>query len=133
MDIMDLYERLPQSVKEHSKRVAFLTDYYTMSSGLSPEVCHKCFVIGLLHDLLEDTEFTAEDIQQNDIREAVVILTRKADETYFEYIQRIIDSDNKYAYFVKLTDISDHLLQIETLTPSLKDRYEKALRMLRGV
>ena len=79
------------------------------------------------------TLFTADDIKDKEVREAVVILTRKADETYFEYIQRIIDSDNKYAYFVKLADISDHLLQIETLTPSLKDRYEKALKMLRDV
>jgi 5'-deoxynucleotidase YfbR-like HD superfamily hydrolase len=131
MNIIDLYGRLPRSVKEHSERVAFLTDYYT--ADLDDKITNKCFVIGLLHDLLEDTEFTAEDIQQDDIREAVVILTRKADEPYFEYIQRIIDSDNEYAYFVKLADISDHLLQIETLTPSLKDRYEKALRMLRGV
>ena len=131
MNVIDLYERLPQSIKEHSKRVAFLTEYYT--AGLEDKITIKCFVVGLLHDLLEDTEFTAKDIDDKNVRETVVILTRKANETYFEYIQRIIDSDNKYAYFVKLADISDHLLQIETLTSSLKDRYEKALRMLRGV
>lgn len=131
MDVVDLYEKLPQSTKEHSKRVAFLTEYYT--ADLEDKITIKCFVVGLLHDLLEDTEFTAKDIDDKNVREAVVILTRKPDETYFEYIQRIVDSDNKYSYFVKLADISDHLLQIETLTPSLKDRYEKALRILKGI
>ena len=131
MFVSDLIKYLPTEVHLHSCRVRLLVDYYVPDTWISQR--KKAYDVAFLHDLLEDTEFTADDIKDKEVREAVVILTRKADETYFEYIQRIIDSDNKYAYFVKLADISDHLLQIETLTPSLKDRYEKALKMLRDV
>ena len=131
MFVSDLMKYLPTEVKQHSSRVRMMVDYYIPDIYATKR--KVAYNVAFLHDLLEDTELTADDIKDKEVREAVVILTRKADEPYFEYIQRIIDSDNEYAYFVKLADISDHLLQIETLTPSLKDRYEKALRMLRGV
>ena len=131
MFVSDLMKYLPTEVRLHSCRVRLLVDYYIPDTYTTKR--KVAYDVAYLHDLLEDTELTADDIKNVEVREAVVILTRKTDEPYFEYIQRIIDSDNEYAYFVKLADISDHLLQIETLKPSLKDRYEKALRMLKGI
>jgi len=130
MTTTSLLSCFPTEMRYHSYRVSILVSYYTDTNDIC--FCNKLRDTALLHDMLEDTEFKEEDIEDADVREAVVILTRKSDETYFDYIQRIIDSKNRYAYFVKIADISDHLIQIETLKPSLKPRYEKALSMLRS-
>lgn len=123
--IAELMERLPEEVYHHSRRVAILTDYYQY-----PDRDLNTTGVALLHDILEDTATAPEEIQDLEVREAVEILTRKLDETYLEYIRRIAESGNEAAYIVKLCDLTDHLLQTKTLSPSLKSRYEKAMKIL---
>ena len=69
--------------------------------------------IALLHDILEDTGITKEDLQDlgynNLIITSVDILTRKEGETYQDYINRIISSDNKFAMAVKMSDLLDNM------------------------
>ena len=67
-------------------------------------------VVGLLHDILEDTDLTDKDLEKlkdpKEIIEAVQILTRKKDETYSSFIDRIIDSNNIMAIRVKKIDMT---------------------------
>jgi hypothetical protein len=58
------------------------------------------------------------------------VLTRRDKETYNEYINRIILSKDKEIVRIKICDIMDHLVNFETLKPSLKKRYMKALETL---
>lgn len=67
-------------------------------------------VVGLLHDVLEDTTLTKKDLEKlkypKEIIEAVSILTRKKNETYSSFIDRIIDSNNIMAIRVKKIDMT---------------------------
>ena len=114
-----LVNRYPKDIKAHAMRVADMCikhgfDYMT---------------VGLLHDIIEDTDTTLDELPE-DIRIDISTLTRRSDETYFKYINRIKNYGSNRAITVKLYDIKDHLEQKETLTESLKKRYLKARDIL---
>ena len=108
---------------------------YTHSTEVAARVEGEAKVVALLHDVVEDTPATIEDIEFMfgiRIAEAVDLLTRKKEDTYFDYIHKIATSEDKLAIEVKLADLADHLEKVDTLKPSLKKRYEKATLILGG-
>ena len=108
---------------------------YTHSTDVAARVEGKAKVVAFLHDIVEDTPTTVEDIEHMfgiRVAEAVDLLTRKKEDTYFDYIHKIATSGDKLAIEVKLADLADHLEKVDTLKPSLKKRYEKATLILRG-
>lgn len=122
MNINDIVERYPIDVLEHAERVMDLVRPFGK----------EYMMVALLHDILEDTETTYEDLLKVlpcDIVDDIFALTRKSDETYFEYIDRITKSA-KSVIIIKYYDILDHLNNKETLKPSLKKRYLKAKELL---
>jgi (p)ppGpp synthase/HD superfamily hydrolase len=118
INLINLIERYPADIKTHAMRVSVLASGYGNDYEL----------IGLLHDIIEDTDTTLDELPV-DIRDDIDILTRKNSETYFEYINRIVNS-NKRAIIIKCCDIYDHLQCVDTLTDSLKKRYDKAYFIL---
>lgn len=92
----------------------------------------------ILHDILEDTDTTEDDLKiligvNDEIIEIIKLLTRQKDDTYMQYIEKI--STNKTAMVIKIADLY-HNMQItryETLhdeTFSLLKRYHKAYKFL---
>ena len=73
---------------------------------------YDCVVACLLHDILEDTETTEEELLDvsfvnERVLELVKILTRRKDETYMGYIRRVAcDND---AREIKLCDLEDNM------------------------
>lgn len=65
----------------------------------------------VLHDVLEDSDMTADDLRKAGVSEAVVwaviCLTRKKGETYSDFIDRI--RPEPVASLIKLADIEDNL------------------------
>jgi len=70
-------------------------------------------IVGLLHDVVEDTDYTFDDLRQagfaDHIIEALQLLTHQEGTPYLEYVQRIKDSGNKLAIAVKLNDLHHNL------------------------
>ncbi|MDJ1501760.1 hypothetical protein [Xanthocytophaga agilis] len=68
-------------------------------------------IVGLLHDVVEDSPMTIEDLRKEgfseSILEAVNCLTRPESESYDDFIQRIKTS--RLAINVKLNDLEDNL------------------------
>ena len=68
-------------------------------------------IIAVLHDVIEDTDYTLDDLRQRgyseEIVEAVDCLSRRDDETYEQFIQRI--KPNRLARRVKLADLVDNM------------------------
>jgi len=66
--------------------------------------------IAMLHDVVEDTDWTQGGLEEAgyemDVLYAVDALTRRDDESYPEYITRVLM--NRYATRVKLRDIEDN-------------------------
>ena len=89
------------------------------------------WLVGLLHDVLEDTDLNADHLIASGVPshvvEAVVALTKSPDEPYARYIERV--SGNELARRVKLADLQDNLAQLGE-TEKLRLRYEGALRKL---
>ena len=93
-----------------------------------------------LHDTIEDTSLTAEDLLEGgfipEVVESIWTVSRRgtpADggETYADYIGRIVRGGNTMAIALKQADLLDHLtVSREGLTPSLRRRYETALARL---
>ena len=92
-----------------------------------------------LHDIIEDTDCTREDLVAlfpEAVVEAIFRLTREEGMTYAEYIERILSRDiiptlaGKIARVVKLADLLDHLAGPTPCPPNLVKRYEKSLYRL---
>lgn len=71
-------------------------------------------IVGLLHDVVEDSEYTIEQIKENfgtEISEAVDAITKRTDETRYNYLNRC--RANSIANFVKLRDATFNLRESE--------------------
>lgn len=93
--------------------------------------------VALLHDVIEDSEISAEDLLKEGIPanvvEAVQLLSKTGEESYEQFISRI--HGNRLAVKVKKADIEDNLniLRLETVEEQDLERiakYHKAWKML---
>lgn len=96
-------------------------------------------VVAILHDIIEDTDVTKEMLFDmgfdKDIVDAIVLLTRRDDVDYFDYVRKIRDSNNSYAYWVKVADLENNmdLSRLDNVTNkdvSRVEKYQKALDIL---
>ena len=104
---------------------------------------HECeteveMVAALLHDVLEDSQFTVEDLKKegipDDAIEIIKFLTKGSNESYDDFIKRI--SFNKIAAKIKVKDIQDNMniARLESVKQKDLDRlakYHNALMLLR--
>ena len=78
-------------------------------AGETPE--EQC--AGFLHDVIEDTPYTFDDLLQMgvnaEIVDAIRLLTHDKSEPYLDYVRRIAESGNKIAIAVKLNDLHHNL------------------------
>ena len=115
-----------------------------------PYACHPIYVaskmktnkeiiVALLHDVIEDTKLTLEYLIEegfpHEIIEAIDAITRKSEEDYFEYIDRV--KKNPLATKIKIEDLKHNMDLKRIDEPTEKDyerveRYKKALEILRG-
>lgn len=88
-------------------------------------------IIALLHDTVEDTDVTIEEISEKFgpvVADAVNFLTHKEGEEYDDYIDRV--SQNKLAIDVKLSDIKNNMdfSRLKTVTDKDIKRRNKYTR-----
>lgn len=93
--------------------------------------------VALLHDVVEDSDWTLEDLRKEGLPEEVVqavgILTKKRNENYEEYILRV--KQNPLARQVKLADLQHNsdLSRLANVTDRDRKRvakYQKAIAFL---
>lgn len=91
------------------------------------------WIVGLFHDILEDTSVKTEEIMRllekynkGYLYQEIDKITRKRNETYFNYIRRLDGTARK----VKIADLHFNLSRRKTLKKSLEERYLKALDIL---
>ncbi|WP_026050940.1 GTP pyrophosphokinase [Clostridium tunisiense] len=96
-------------------------------------------VVGVLHDVIEDTDITYEYLKTNgfegetEILEALESVTKKEEETYDEFIDRV--ALNSIGKRVKLADLQDNMDLSRITNPTTKDferlkKYDKAKERL---
>ena len=96
---------------DHLDRVSVYAQETASKYGYSSEDGLKCAIVGLLHDIIEDTEMTEDGLKilgfPDAITASVMALTRKDGESYGEFVKRA--SEDKYGRIVKYADLKDHL------------------------
>ena len=137
MDILTLADQIAQEAHKGQR-----------DKGGRPYINHPRYVAkcvdgvffkaaALLHDVIEDSDFTADDLRNRGIPDSVVtaveVLTKKKGEPYNEYLSRI--SYNEIAKTVKIFDLKHNsdLSRIEH--PDENDlarlnKYQRALEFL---
>ncbi len=110
--------------------VIHLLKVYSGVSEYNEKVC------ALLHDVIEDTDVTYDDLRDvgypEEIIEVLTILTKLKGEDYKDYINRIINSNNYHAMNIKLADLRHNMdsSRIKNPTPNdverITKRYEPA-------
>ena len=93
----------------------------------------KC--VGFLHDVVEDTDWTFDDLRNEDIPDEIIealrLCTHSDSMSYEDYVQRIIDSGNMTAIHVKLNDLHHNIARGKAFGyPDLVAKHEKALHMI---
>ncbi len=106
--------------------------YITHPQRVSMNVSEESRAAAWLHDVIEDTPMTPEDLRDAGISEitiaAVQALTYdKENETYLAYILRVMEND--IAREVKLADLSDNTRNLKR--GSMKDKYQLSAHLLR--
>lgn len=123
-------EKYDNKTFAHCVRVA----NYAIENPILCEVDKEnVYILAMFHDLLEDADATykkltnVSGISEEFIKDQLGVLTKSKNENYIDYIKRLKQSGYRWAYIVKLADMKDHLMQKETLTDKLKEKYWEAL------
>lgn len=96
--------------------------------------------VALLHDVIEDSDITADDLVKEGFEYAivnrVVRMTRKEDESYMDYVKRI--GEDNICRVVKMCDLKDNMdiTRLEKITDKDFDRlkkYHKAYKYLKSL
>ncbi len=94
-------------------------------------------VVAILHDVIEDTDLTLEDLREKGFTETqlrgVDLMTHREDEDYFDYVRKL--SGDPVARTVKRADLLHNLDSTRLSKVSEKDekryaKYRKALEIL---
>lgn len=90
---------------------------------------------GFLHDVVEDTDWTFDQLLAEGIPAGVVsalrLLTHTKDTPYYDYVQSIIDSGNPIALQVKYNDLRHNYARGKAY-PELQAKHGKALEMVKA-
>lgn len=122
------------SVKYYSKKKINHAIRVAEYAAIRAEEIHlnsiRAYMIGLAHDLLEDTECPEEELiaaigETN--YNSVVLLTKSNDQEYEDYIRKIVESKDNYAFIVKQADMKDHMTLSNNLTEKLLNKYVPVL------
>ena len=95
----------------------------------------KTTIVALLHDVIEDTEYTIEELRNlgfdGDVLTAISLLTHNSDISYMEYVASI--KTNKIAKVVKLADLrhNSDLTRLDIITEKDQKRAEKYLKAIK--
>ncbi len=92
-------------------------------------------VVGFLHDVVEDTDYSFEGLLQRGVEQEVVdilrLLTHEKETDYYDYVQSIIDSGNATALAVKRNDLIHNLARGQAGRHWKQvTKHEKALKMI---
>lgn len=129
---------LTLAYRAHSGQTSFSGRPYILHPIRVMEAMHSDYgrCTALLHDVLEDTATTEQDLREwfpDVVVDAVVSMTHLEDESYEDYVERV--AQNSLATAVKLADLRDNT-RIERI-PRMTDgafrrlkKYHRAIRRL---
>jgi (p)ppGpp synthase/HD superfamily hydrolase len=126
-----------QSGRRPDTHELYLTHALDVAQALGPEATEPELSTAVLHDVLEDTDWTKDDLASSGcdgvVLEAVDTLTRRQEEDHDEFVARICATPGTVgatAQRVKLADIEVNLANAES--PEEIARLERTLPIVRA-
>jgi (p)ppGpp synthase/HD superfamily hydrolase len=108
-----------------------------VAQALGPSATSTALNAAVLHDVLEDSEWTILDLRMSGVDaaicEAVDVLTRRSRETYMDYIRRICQAPGiagETARLVKIADLEVNFARADS--DALRERYERSLPLVQS-
>lgn len=123
-----------QGMVDRSNKPFILHSLRVMMRSEDPDL----MTAGVLHDVIEDTDTTFDDLRLAGIPEHIIkivdAVTQRDDETYRNFVLRT-KSSGKKAVRLKLNDLADNKQRLATLpdqgeAEGLRERYEWATHVL---
>lgn len=95
-------------------------------------------ICGFLHDVMEDTDWTAGALREEgfneDVIDTLVLLTHDKEVPYLEYVRSIVESGNRTALSVKLNDLRHNLERgLEGGHYALVRKHSEALALIKSL
>ena len=92
-----------------------------------------CTVVALLHDVVEDSEMTLEELAKEfpkEVIEAIAMMTHDSSVDYFDYVKEI--KKNNIARKVKLADLQHNSdkTRLDVVTEKDEARYQKYIKAI---
>ena len=127
-------------IGKNGEKLPYMTHIYAVMKILTDEAnitSDKVLTVAALHDVVEDTECTIEDVKEEfgeDIAEAVDLLTRKEGQSFDEYAERIFTS-KKFPWLGKVK-IADRIHNLRTYPEvgdkeKIKYKYDETVRCIK--
>ena len=119
---------------EQALSIASLTHTGQVDKAGEPYILHplrvmmklkdeKQRIVAVLHDVIDDTDLTIQDLSDQgldyELVKIILTLTRRKDETYDEYLNRICY--DRFAMEIKLADLEDNMDMSRIKNPTKKD------------
>ena len=119
---------------EQAISIASLAHAGQLDKGGEPYILHplrvmmklkdeKQRIVAVLHDVIDDTDLTIQDLSDQgldyELVKIILTLTRRKDETYDEYLNRICY--DRFAMEIKLADLEDNMDMSRIKNPTKKD------------
>ena len=104
----DQVDKTGDSYINHVVRVAN-TAHESAIGGGEYEDTLCCYIVGLLHDVVEDTPYALDEIYKNfgrNVGLSIDAITHRPHELYWDYIKRV--ATDRVAIRVKLADLEDN-------------------------
>ena len=115
----------------HAIRVA---TYAASEPFADQEWSDSLWAVGLMHDILEDTDCPEEELSKlltiYELDSVKRLTHHKEDCSYEDYMKMIAASDDPLAIVVKRADMKDHLMLTDTLTDKLKNKYYPTVKYI---
>ena len=137
----EYYEILKLAVHAHGDQKDWSGDPYILHPIIVAKSLHNSDIFyqkaALLHDVVEDTNITLNDLAifgERMVNAIDALSRRKGKETYFEYIDRL--TKNKDAVIIKVADLKHNLSRMGNVTDndnkkiSMTKKYNKALKIV---
>ena len=132
--VSDLFEG-----KRDKEGLPYINHLIRVSVNLDSE---ELKIAGLLHDTLEDTEVTEDDLRELGYSERIISIvdsvTNKEGEEYNDKIKRIVDSKDLDVIKLKYSDMSDNYnkdrlaLLPEDIQKKLTKKYGENIKLLKA-
>ena len=126
---------------EHATKVTEYVELDCRYDLMTREEQNFVRAVAIAHDVIEDTKCSWSELQSGIVDDeerrqfyiAVDLLTHRHEDSYDNYIDKIIRSKNIFAIMVKQADMKDHIRRASTLTKKLKEKYLPVMpRLLRA-